>query len=239
MVSVVIHANPGLKNQQECARWLSEGMARHGIKNTITADKHAGADIHIIQGPWYCYNEWLAKSATERVLFLNRCFYGHSRFDVSLGWLRPDGSRDFLNHGRPAAKGILPTQRPRKDTRRSAVIFADYGIDPAPLVSEYRLKHKGSLYFRPHPQQPRETKAITLNCDLEAIWGLCDVAIGGFSTVLVEAAIAGLHVETTDPLHVVNGYQEPGWLTDLSWANWSHTELKNGDWWEHLCKRAD
>jgi hypothetical protein len=232
MVSVVIHSNPGLANQVESAGWLSEGLARHGVENVITADKHAEADIHIIQGPWYAYNEWLGK---PNVLFLNRCFYGDARFDVSIGWLRPDGSRDFKNHGRASANGVLPKLRPKKSRRRSAVVFADYGKDPTEMIADARRKYD-SVFFRPHPAQARETPVMTLKGELSTTWDIADVAIGGTSTVLVEAVINGLHVETTDPLHVVAGLTDRRqWLIDLSWSQWHYDQLKRGDFWEHLC----
>ena len=216
-MNIAIHTNMGLANQIESAGWLQSGFKAHGINAEITADKNKAADIHVIQGNWYAYNEWLARSATEKVLFLNRCFYGDARFDVSLGWLRPDGSRDFMNHGMVWAKGLCPIVRPRKELRRCAVIFADYGKDPRAMVEDARMRYD-SVFFRPHPAQARETPVMTLRGALDTVWDIADVAIGGTSTVLVEAAINGLQVETTDPLHVVNGYQEPGWLTDLSWA---------------------
>ena len=234
MVSVVIHSSPTLANQVESAQWLRTGFLAHGIDAEITADKHKAADIHVIQGPWYCYQEWAGK---ENVLFLNRCFYGDSRYDVSIGWLNADGSRDFKNHGMTAPNGPLPQLRPGKQARRSAVVFADYGQDPTEMVTQARWKYD-SVFFRPHPAQARtQTPVMTLKGELSSIWELADVAIGHSSTVLCEAVINGLHVETTDPLHVVAGGIEDRaqWLTRLSWAQWNFKNILNGDWWDHLC----
>ena len=239
MVSVVIHSNPHLANQIESSGWLQSGFKAHGINAEITADKNKAADIHVIQGNWYAYNEFIGK---PNVLFLNRCFYGDARFDVSLGWLRPDGSRDFMNHGMVRAKGSCPNVRPRKDRkRRCAVVFADYGIDPQAMILDARMRYD-SVFFRPHPAQDRATPVMTLKGSLDAVWEIADVAISGSSTVLVDALIQGLHVESTDPLHVVQscGEDRQAWLNDLSWAQWhGPTELMNGDFWEHLCVRAD
>jgi len=234
MVSVVIHSNPNLANQRETADWLQQGFKRHGIAADITADKYAAADVHVVQGPWYCYKEWMPKSATHRVLWLNRCFYGHSRFDISLGWLRPDGTRDFRNDGATVGKGTLPELRPRKSAGRCAVIFADYGLDMYEAVEQAKLTYQ-SVFFRPHPAQEQDTRAMTLRGPLEAVWSLADVAIGHSSTVLVEAEINGLQVVSSDPTHVVHhdGDRE-AWLNRLSWAQWNHGELMNGDFWSHL-----
>jgi len=238
-VNIVIHTNLGLANQRESGAWLQQGFRRHGIAAEITPDKHKAADVHVIMGNWYAYNEWLPKSSTSRVIYLNRCFYGSPRFDLSLGWLRPDGSRDFRNHGATEGKGVLPVLKPQKTSRRCVVVFADYGQDPSDMVMDARARFD-SVFFRPHPAQNRETPVMTLKGDLETVWEIADVAIGHGSTVLCDAVIAGLHVESTDPGHVVQDCEErQAWLNRLSWAQWSHTELINGDFWSHLCVQAD
>ena len=234
MVSVVIHTNLALDNQKETAGWLKAGLAAHGIKAEITADKTKKADVQIVQGNWYCLNYWQPHSDTNRVLYLSRCFYGSPRFDISLGWLRPDGSRDFVNDGIADPKGTLPRVKRAKDRRRCAIVFCDYGKDHTEQVQEARMKYD-SVFCRPHPAQKRETPVMAIG-DLEACWALGDVALGHSSTVLVDAVINGLHAESTDPRHVIhkcNGDRER-WLAWLSWANWNYTELIAGDWVEHF-----
>ena len=234
MVSVVIHSNPTLANQIESASWVRTGFLAHGIDAEITADKHKEADVHVIQGPHYCYSEWLGK---PNVIWLNRAFYGHPRFDLSLGWLRPDGSRDFKCCGATVPNGTLPVLKPRKDSRRCAVVFGDYGSSALQMVTKARQEYD-SVFFRPHPAQSEEdTPVMTLKGDLAAVWEIADVAIGGTSTALVEAIIEGLHVESTDPHHVcqsLNGDRQ-AWLTELSWCQWSHRDIQSGKFWEHLC----
>ena len=239
-MKVVIHSNPTLANQIESAQWVRTGFLAHGIDAEITADKHKEADVHVIQGPHYCYNEWLGK---PNVIWLNRTFYGHPRFDLSLGWLRPDGSRDFKIHGVTAPKGTLPVLKPKKDRRRCAVIFGDYGRSAKKDIQnalDARETGNGydSLFFRPHPAQSQEESPVmTLKGELDAVWKIADVAIGHSSTALVEAAINGLHVESSDPHHVcqsING-DRTAWLTKLSWCQWSHDEIQSGEMWEHLC----
>ena len=229
---MVIISNPTLANQRESSQWLRTGFLAHGIDAEITADRHKEADVHVIQGNWYAYSEWLGK---DNVLFLSRGFYGDERFDISLGWLRPDGSRDFKNHGMAVTKGILPKLRPRKDARRCAVVFGDYGRDAAPQVDEARARFS-SLFYKPHPRDEQVTQVMTLRCGLDEIWDFADVAIGHSSTVLVKAAINGLHVESTDPLHVVQGNEDrEAWLMRMSWAMWNYKELESGAFWDHLC----
>jgi len=233
MVSVVIHCNMRLGNQIESAEWLRQGFKAHGIAAEVTGDKYKSADIHVIQGPHYCYNEWLGQ---ENVLFLNRCFYGDSRFDLSIGWLQPDGSRNFCNDGTTVPNGLLPVLQPRKDARRCAVIFEDFGADSSELIAEARL-HFASVFYRPHPAQQKTSGAMALTGDLADCWALADVAIGHGSTALVEAEINGLHVESSDPLHVVHKAKEnrEQWLQDLSWAQWNFKQIIKGEFWNHLC----
>jgi hypothetical protein len=231
MVSVVVHTNPGLFNQRETAGWLKAGFKKHGIDAEITADKKKNADVVLIQGPWWAYKEWAGK---DNVLFLDRCFFGNPRFDVSIGWLLSDGSRDFKNHSMVASKNTPPFLCPQKERRYCAVVFGDYGRDAAQDVARARETYD-SVLFRPHPAQHQVSPAMTIGGELEAIWELADVAVGHSSTVLVEAEINGLHVDSSDPLHVVHhdGDREQ-WLTDLSWAQWGHEEIKRGEFWEHL-----
>jgi hypothetical protein len=239
MVSVVITTNPGLANQVETGNWLKAGFAAHGIEAEVTADKNKKADVRVMQGPWYAYAEGLeACKRGEKILYLDRCFYGSPRFDISLGWLRPDGSRDFLNDSAAVPKGTLPRIKAVKDDRRCAVIFGDYN-DPRDMQQTVREARKrfDSVFFRPHPAQKRETPVMTLPGELDACWALADVAIGHSSTVLVEAAIEGLHVESSDPRHVIHDIKDgdrQAWLTRLSYAQWNYTELMAGDFWEHL-----
>jgi hypothetical protein len=227
-VTVTIHTNMNLHNQVQTASWLNCGLVRKGIDCVITPDKTADGDIHIIQGPHYCYQDWIGK---PDVLWLNRTFYGDSVFNISLGWLNADGSRDFYNKDMAEPKGTLPELKPIKTQQEHAVIFADYGQMNQARHWEVDAREKyQQVYVRAHPADQM------CYYTLEDLWQRCDAAIGGQSTVLVDAVINGLHTISTDPLHVVQGMTDrQQWLTDLSWAQWNHTELMNGDWIEHLC----
>jgi len=237
LVSLVIHTNIGLENQRVCAAALKDGFAKHGIDAEVTPSIYKQADIHLIQGPWYAYKEWLGK---PNVIWLDRCFYGCSKTVLSLGWLNPDGSRNFGDCDKPA-KGELPELKPRKDYRGSCVVFGDYGRDMTAEIHLARTRHAGGLFFRPHPQdQTNPHRAMTLDCELSSVFEIADVAIGHGSTVLVDAKIAGLRVESTDWRHVINfeGDRET-WLRQLSWKQWSLNEIRAGHFWEHLhdCNR--
>lgn len=237
---VVIHTNTALENQKECAGWLFEGFKRHGIQADITADKHKAADVHVVQGPHYCLDYWLPRSGTDRVLWLNRTFYGHPRWMISLGWLRPDGSRDFRNRAAVDGKGILPALKAPKDERRRCVVFGDYGLDHTEQVMAAQ-KRFDEVAFRPHPQGSPElgTNVPIMGkprFGLYETFEWADVGIGHSSTTLCEAKLYGLHVESSDPTHVIHdddGDRE-SWLKRLSWAVWNNEELTAGAFWDHL-----
>jgi hypothetical protein len=235
MVQVVIHTNFGLGNQMETARWLRDGFARHGIAAEITPEITKAADIHVVQGPWYALKHWQPLSDKHRVLYLNRGFWGDAREDLSLGWLKPNGTRDFRSDGAVEANGYPLQPRPRKANGRCAIVFGDYGRDPTEDIERARRDYD-SVFFRPHPQQIIATSVMTLSGPLEDAWSLGDVALGHSSTVLVQARIEGLRVESSDPLHVVHAYPDDDerWLRELSWAMWHYTEIEAGLAWEHL-----
>lgn len=226
---VIIHTNQALENQSVCADALKAGFDRLGVTCEVTADKTKKGDIQLIQGPWYCYKEWIGK---PNVLWLNRCYYGCHKTVLSIGWLNADGSRDFKNKDMPEGKGKLPELKAKKTGRHSAVVFGDYGRDPLPDYNYARRKYD-AVYFRPHPQDAKSL-GLTLRCDLHTIFDMADVAVGHSSTVLVDAEINGLHVDSTDPLHVVHHTDREQWLKDLSWTQWSLEEIRRGDFWSHL-----
>ena len=227
MVSVVIHANPRLQHQQDFAQALTHGFCVHNVAAQITADRRGEADLHVVLGPHYALRE----NQHRRILYADRCFFGDARWTVSLGWLK-DGVRDFMNRGMAAAKGSIPQLAPRKARRRHAVILADYGgINRARHWEVDARKQYEQVYFREHPNDRHSRYFYSL----DEMWERCDVAIGGKSTALVDAAINGLHVETHDPHHVCcNITDRQQWLTDLSWAQWTIDECHSGQFWEHL-----
>ena len=224
---VVIHSNTNLPNQIETSGWLKQGFERHGLDCEVTADRSKPADIHVVQGPHYAFSEHLGK---PNVIWLDRCFYGDARFDLSIGWLQPDGSRWFKNEGMATSNGELPELKTMKPHQESAVVFADFGKMDQGKHWEVNARTK---YFPVHLRfHPADMENFYPLADM---WERCDVAIGGTSTILVDAAINGLHIKQCDPLHVCAGMTDRAqWLTDLSWAQWNFEYIVNGDFWEHL-----
>jgi len=234
---VVIHSNPHLANQVETAGWLREGFRRHGISAEITADRGKAGDIHVIQGPHYAYRQWIGR---PNVLWLNRCYYGNARYDVSIGWLHADGSRDFRWHDEPRTR--LPNLAEMKPEKRQAdqcaMVFGDYGEDCTDLVRDV-LKRYGRTYYRPHPAE-KHKRSIVLSPDwtLEQVWSVADVAVGGASTALIDAYANGLHVECRDPRNPASmDCARETLFSRLTWADWHCDEIKRGEFWDHLCTK--
>lgn len=236
MVRVVIHSNPALPNQIESAGWLRKGFLRHGVDAIVTPDRTMAGDVHVIQGPHYAYKEWLGKS---NVLFLNRCFWGHPRYTLSIGWLNTDGTRNFQwsdtpRRSIPDLKEMKPEKRP---IEQCAVYFGDFGEDPTNRIRE-TLKKYGRTYYKPHPADKRQSIVLSPDWTLNEIWEIADVAVGGASTVLIDALVNGLHVDCWDEKNVVSqDCDRETLMARLSWADWSHLEIQRGDFWEHLCTK--
>jgi len=236
---VAIHTNSSLYNQTSFARAFVNGFREHGICAEIVG-RRGSAEIHITQGPHFAYDLW---KGHPQVLHLDRCFYGDPATVVSLGWLKPDGSRNFGAPGREA-KGVLPEIQKAKEYRGTAVVFGDYGTDPAELILAARKRFE-RVYYRPHPKDRRRVNAMTMDGDLDAVLRLCDVAIGFRTSALVAATLAGLYIVTTDDHHackpVAFGFNEAerigerkSWLRDLSWKQWTLAEINSGEFWSHL-----
>lgn len=244
-MNVAIHTNPNLKNQTDYGKWLKEGFAVHGIDALVTPNIDLGADVHVIQGPWYAYDEWVGK---PNVLWLNRCFYGDHFHDVSLGWLNADGTRDFGDIDKPEPNGELPRLQAKKARRKSSkawggtcVVFGDFGRDPKEDCA-FARKHFDRVYYRPHPAE-RKTDSPVMSPDwtLAEAFSIADSALGHSSTVLVKARINGLKTFSTDTRHVVlwEPDDDAKWLRMLSWCQWNSEQIRSGEFWEHLNEGFD
>ena len=209
--SAVVHAHPGLKHQVIYGEALVKGLRRHGIQAEVVRNANAEADIHVMMGPWFAFKQWRYH---PRALYLDRAYWGDPKC-VSVHWLR-HGEKVFTHLGRHRHH---PDTKPYKSGDR-VIVLADYDTTP---------DYDGPATVRQHPARHKE--AETLKHALERH----DVAIGGRTTALVDAALMGLKV-ITDDMHSpvwpisgqVNYVARALWLEDLAWHNWSLDEIENG-----------
>lgn len=146
-------------------------------------------------------------------LMLDRAYWGDPDY-VSVHWLK-DGEK-VRTTGNPYREH--PPFLPYKDGNR-VIYLCDYGevVETAATV-------------RLHPAQRKPER--TLYEDLAQH----EIAVGGRTTALVDAALMGLEVRTDDPHSPVwpirnrTGNREQ-WLRDLAWHNWSKSEIMNGNMW--------
>ena len=133
---------------------------------------------------------------------------------ISLGWLRPNGSRYFhIGEGRdkPEIK-----ERPDKD---GTIFLADYD-GPIEEADTVRLhpEHNGKS-----GPPPSETLYEALKRHR--------TAIGYETSALVTAALEGLDVICKGKINIM---LEPNWHDLLPYADWHYSEIQSGEAWEHL-----
>lgn len=229
----VIHCNPVMPHQSRYAAALAEGFRRHGMDCLITAAKDSAGDAHLCIGPHYALDGWRGH---PRCVHIDRAFWADPEC-VSGGWAQPDGSRRFPIGDEPREKPALLAPR----HGRHAIVLADYGDSGEDLAALLR-PHSESVMVRRHPADGGEGSLLA------ALSGK-SIAIGRMTTALIDAAIHGLAVICRDPRNPVmpvasssprelRHADRTAWLHGLSWGNWHHDEIANGDLWEALTTRC-
>jgi len=222
----VIHFNPSLQHQRDHA----EAFRACGFG--VTSSPHDAADIHVISGPWYAYQQWRNH---PRVLMIDRAWWGDPEY-VSLGWLQTDGTRKFASGDKPRAK---PVYEPWKTRDYSCLILADYGQDVSDLY--YAASQRfGCVRVRKHPADetqpvPPLSSAIRLH---DAV--ICGSGTAGFEAIMQGVPTVCLSKNELAPVcsASINADLYKGdrdeWLHGMSYKQWSLAEIASGEAWEHL-----
>lgn len=213
-MDVTFHINETQPHQVEHAQWFRKGLEAHGIQLKITSCIIEPADIHIVSGPHYAASYW---AKHNHVIAIDRCYYRDSDKpsgmasmpDISIGWLRRDGGRQFtIGSGRTApyikASGA----------GQGRIFLADYS-GPTVDADGVRL----------HPS--RAGKQRGLIDDLRRY----HTAIGFRTSALVTAGLEGLEIDCRDKRNIMS---EPNWLELLPYADWNYKEIESGGAWQHL-----
>lgn len=227
--TVAIHTNLRLDHQREYADYLKSGFERHGLQATVTAEKNCDADIHVVQGPHYA----LKQNIGQVTIFLDRCYWGHPRKNVSLSWLTEDGKKVWLEDA-PGDR-FRPEVRPWKKDEARIIVLNDYErhVDMSLVRGRF-----DDVEVRHHPAVAKPVGS------LRDAFSRNDIAIGYTSTALVSAAISGLPVICLDDgspvaqiastLDDICRPDRTQWLNNLSYMNWSYVEIENGEALEQL-----
>lgn len=207
--STVIHCNPTLGHQVKIAEALRSGFLRHGINAHISNRAETKADCHVLMGPWFAFRQW---QHHQNTLYIDRAYWGDPQ-SVSVHWLK--GGEKVFTHNHNAR--AHPNPQPYKRGDR-ILVLCDYKHIPNAIGT-----------IRLHPAEHKQTRSLKQDLDAH------EIAIGRRTTALVDAAIHGLMVKTTDPhspVRPISGcrsyVRRAEWLTNLAWHNWSLVEISTG-----------
>lgn len=213
----VVHVNPSLSWQQRYGVAITSSLVDFGVEARTTHNPEESADLTVILGPHWAKHH----HGHHRCLYIDRAYWGDPDA-VSVHWME-HGEKEFDwsgNEGRPH-----PSLFPLKSGERT-VVLCDYN----------KLFELPGATIRQHPSNhpPSET--------LSECFVRHEIAVGGRSTALVDAAIAGLRVISNDPYSPVKPLSfaiDPDrehWIKSLSWHNWTFEEIKSGELWPHFLK---
>jgi len=210
---VLIHANPRISWQVSYSKAFLNGLNAQAIDASITHNPKAKDEHMVVLGP-----HW-AKKHHPDCLYVDRAYWGDPHA-VSIHQLR-DGEKVFDWSNKP--QRARPVLKPMKRGHRTLAL-CDFGqyldIDGATI--------------RRHPSEHKSKES------LQSCLNRHDVAIGGKSTALVDAAINGLVVKTlsdNSPVSFISGQQNPDrahWINCLAWHNWTLKEINEGMIWHWL-----
>lgn len=204
-----------MPHQVEFGEYVESGLARFSVATEITTDAAKPADMHVVIGPHYAKHQWLGH---PRVLLIDRCFWGHHREYISIGWMTTDGGRVYPSN--------MPGDRPKpilheKKCGSRVIELVDYGRAPRCEADTIRY-------------HPADRPCHTPLCDA---LDNHDIAVGHSTSALVTALAMGLRVIATDNRHPVYNYASVGRdqvFNNLSYANWHGGEIATGTPFEYL-----
>ncbi len=239
--TAVIHVNRARIHQKAAAKVLQAGFEWAGVYVEITDVRQPvyRADINIVMGPHYALRDHLAnREKLDRVLMLDRCYWGNPQTTVSLHWLDQAGCKQWPDDA-PGDRS-KPNLQPWRESEKRALCIEDYGKTiPAAAIQPFF----NQVEVRQHPAGRDKQRVEPLGTVLERN----DVAVGYSSTALVEAAITGLpvicfadpgtspvsQIASTTPAEVIRPDREQ-WLNNLSYCNWTYEEISSGAAAEYL-----
>jgi len=228
-MKILMHYNAHLPHQCDHANAFN----RCSKDITVTDLRSGEADVHIISGPHFAYQQW---KDHPRVLMIDRAWWDDPN-SVSIGWLQKDGTRKFASgtHQRPH-----PKPKPWKVREVSCLVLADYGQNVSESEHIARMRFT-SVNTRLHPADSRVRHVTTLQTQLR----LHDVCMGHAGTSIFEAIMQGLPTICTDKNNVCMPVCSPTgsvlfrgcrtkWLASMAYKQFTLAEIGDGSAWELL-----
>lgn len=240
---VVIHANTGIEWQRIYLDCWRKGMSAVGMLHQHTATNFVDPDpsvVHVI----FANNFWKKVEALcpkNRLITVNRCFFGDPIESVSIGWggfngearYPLPGSCPFPKRRPKILKQPLPEPKPLPN-------FEDLRIL---VLGEYATPANCEGHFlRPHPKGTPNPLNLPVKTDYS---GISAVMTYGGTTAIVDAVIQGFPVFNISEKNTVKWLvgEEPcytdrarrEWFLRLAMAQWRQDEIAKGWFWEALC----
>jgi len=212
---IVFHYNPNLIHQIEHASWFDDCLKPFDIRYMATPNIHAPGDIHIISGPHYALDYW---HKHPNVLMIDRAYLPNHQIAsskwkseewLSIGWLNPEGDRDYPQT--MLRDELEIAERPISD---KTVFLADYD---GPVCEADTIRW--------HPVE--KTSDESLHDCLRRHYK----AIGFRTTAFISAALEGLEIECLNSSHILN---KPNWQELLKFTDWNFNDIQSGEAWAHL-----
>jgi len=213
----VVHVNPSLSWQLRYGAAITGSLSDFGIDARITNNPKESDDLTVVLGPHWAKQH----HGHHRCLYVDRAYWGDPGA-VSFHWISR-GEKEFNWSGKGGRSH--PPLSPLK-TGNKTVVLCDYNT----------LFELSGATVRRHPSEVKQSETLS-ECLARH-----QIAVGGRSTALVDAAIAGLRVVTNDdyspvkPLSFSVNPDREHWIKSLSWHNWTFDEIERGELWPHFLK---
>jgi hypothetical protein len=262
MRGVCIHANQ-VEWQRQYLPWFRSGFEKHGVEVFHTDKDVADAQcINVV----FANNSWKRTVNTCNMtgiplITVNRCFFGSRHDMVAIGWGGFNGDADFC------LQPFMPDDRwkkhgfeiPEWQDRDGYVLVCGEFRDMSSWYREIAGELEGEdVRFRPHPfvdkvpaawkrapgkkQDDIETalSGARVCITYDSIAG-CDAALAGVPSITYgEKAMAkDVSYRTFAQYQAVNTSlpKQYPWACRLAYCQWSHDEIRNGEFWGHLRTR--
>ena len=252
MTEIVLYHNTS-QHQRHWIGCFSEGLKRHNVKHTISGSP-AACDIGVVWG--------VRNMMADRVIVMERGYFGDRLKNTSCGWGGLNGRADFNNKDSPSDRWgkhgveVSPWNSDGSYVLLIGQVAGDMSVDGVDLQSWYsetaqriRLPTGMPVVFRPHPLS-RTGQSVpgcyTRNCDLQKVLDSAYACVTYNSNAGVDAVFAGVPTVAMDMGSMawdVSGHDvddiaympdRTQWLNNLAYCQWTESEIRTGDAWEHL-----